>query len=292
MEKNANAPWSLILSTRLYQALLVVYPSEFRQAYGGPMLQVFRDSCQRVLRETGANGLLSLWARTMLDTLQTAIEEQLQRGVDMSKEKFFKFSGWALMLGGIAATLGWLASTRPAYDRFNYYSLPVDQVANAVVFPLIILGLLLLSMGFFGLLLRYGQESGSFGRFSLGLGALSGVISAVGVTGLGIFGNEPWWWIFFFSTIVQFLGLTLFGIVNLQRRALQRWIGLPILAGVWLPLSVLVSIIFELPRSEGGWEWAGLVFPVLWLLSLLGLAGLGYLLQSDAQPAGTTAAAG
>jgi hypothetical protein len=31
MEKTANAPRSLILSTRLYQALLAVYPSEFRR---------------------------------------------------------------------------------------------------------------------------------------------------------------------------------------------------------------------------------------------------------------------
>ena len=52
MEKSTNAPRSLILSTRLYQALLAVYPSEFRQAYGGPMLQVFRDCCQRALRES------------------------------------------------------------------------------------------------------------------------------------------------------------------------------------------------------------------------------------------------
>ena len=46
MEKTTNAPRSLILSIRLYRALLTVYPSAFRQAYGGPMLQVFRDCCQ------------------------------------------------------------------------------------------------------------------------------------------------------------------------------------------------------------------------------------------------------
>jgi len=91
MEKTPNAPRSLILSTRLYQALLAVYPSEFRRAYGIPMLQAFRDCSRRALREAGAAGLLALWSRTMLDTVQTALEEHTQRGVDMSKEKFYNW---------------------------------------------------------------------------------------------------------------------------------------------------------------------------------------------------------
>ena len=60
MEKTPNAPRSLILSTHLYQALLTVYPSEFRQAYGGAMLQVFRDCTQRALRESGTSRSHSL----------------------------------------------------------------------------------------------------------------------------------------------------------------------------------------------------------------------------------------
>jgi len=151
MEKTTSEPRSLILSARLYQALLIVYPSEFRQAYGVHMLQVFRDCGQRALRETGTAGLLFLWARTMLDTVQSAFEEHAQRGVDMSKEKFLKLSGWALMLGGLTETLGWLASTRPEYNRFNFFSLPVDQAINVITIPMIVMGLLLLSVGFTGL---------------------------------------------------------------------------------------------------------------------------------------------
>jgi hypothetical protein len=65
MEKALKEPRSLIFFTWLYQALLAVYPSEFRNAYGGPMLQLFRDSSRRALQEAGAGGLLVLWIRTM-----------------------------------------------------------------------------------------------------------------------------------------------------------------------------------------------------------------------------------
>jgi hypothetical protein len=67
--------------------------------------------------------------------------------------------------------------------------------------------MLVLSVGFIGLLLRYGKGVGSLWRFSLGLGALSGGISAVGATDLGIQDSNPWWSMFFLGMVFQFLGL-------------------------------------------------------------------------------------
>jgi hypothetical protein len=286
MEKAPHAPRSLILSARLYQALLAIYPSGFRRVYGGLMQQLFRDSARRALREHGSPGLLALWGWTMLDTVQTAIEEHSQRGVEMTREKFIKLSGWALMLGGLAITLGWLAFSRPEYNRFNALSLPIDQVANAVGFPLIVAGLLLLSAGFTGLYLRYGQGGGRLGRFGLGLGVLSGVVSAIG---LAVFDHEPWWTLFFFGMVVQFLGLALFGYSNLRQRALPRWNGLPLFAGVWMPLYALAGISLE--QATGRWVAAPPgVTMLLLLLILAGLAGLGYLLLSGPSQAGAAAA--
>jgi hypothetical protein len=280
MEETANEPRSLILSARLYQALLVVYPSEFRQAYGSPMLQVFRDCCRRALGETGPAGLLALWARTLLDTLQTAIEEHVQRGVDMSKEKFIKLSGWALLLGGPALLLGFLAGTRPEYNQFNARSLPIDQYANAIEGPLSVMAMFLLAVGFTGLFLQYRRQAGSFGQASLGLSALSGIVGAVGSLGLFIVGNEPWWSIFFFGLIFEFVGLALFGMANLRQRIMPRWNGLPLLAGIWVPLYVLVSYILE--KSSGSWIQAPLVVDMsMFLLTTVGLAGLGYVLQAE-----------
>ena len=276
MDNFEHEPGSVTLSLRLYHALLTIYPSGFRQEYGWQMLQVFGDCCRRALRQAGLAGLLLLWGRTLLDAVQTALEEHSQRGVDMSKEKFIKLSGWALVLGGPAIALGGLAASRPEYDRFNAGSLPIDRYINAVDQPLLLMGLLLLSAGFTGLFVRYGKDSGAFGRFMLGLAAIAGGISAISILSLAINDNEYWWLAFVLGITVLFLCATLFGLVCLQRKVLPRWNGLPLMGVVWLPLLYgMVPVWVMIP---------------LWLLVVAGFVGLGYLLQSDSSPAGSASA--
>jgi hypothetical protein len=227
----------------------------------------------------------------MLDTLQTAIEEHVQRGVDMTKEKFIKLSGWALMLGGLALALGFLAGTRPEYNQFNARSLPIDQYANAAASPLMVMSMLLLAVGFIGLFLQYRRQAGSFGQASLGLSALSGVIGALGAIGLSIFDTEPWWSIFFFGMIFEFVGLALFGLANLRQRTMPRWNGLPLLAGIWVPLYVFVGIILE--QGSGNWVQMPLVVDLsLFLLTMIGVVAMGYVLQGESpKPTVTSATA-
>ena len=67
---------ALIVSERAYKALLVVYPKEFRRAYGAQMAQAFRDLCQEELRREGTIGLVKLWVRTVLDLVRTALAER------------------------------------------------------------------------------------------------------------------------------------------------------------------------------------------------------------------------
>src|ERR687886_766526 len=57
-------------SERLYWALLVAYPREFRREYGPQMRQVFRDLCREGRRKK--SGLLRVWIRTVLDLVTTA----------------------------------------------------------------------------------------------------------------------------------------------------------------------------------------------------------------------------
>jgi len=288
MESNANEPRSLTYSARLYGALLNVYPSEFRRVYGGPMRQVFRDCCRRALHEAGPSGLLDLWAWTMLDTAQAALEEHVQRGVEMSREKLIKLSGWALMLGGPLMALGFLAGTRPEYNPNNLRSLPIDRVANAIEGPSSVIAMTLLWVGFVGLFLRYGQPSGSIGRIILGAGALSAAVGAIGAAGLAIVDQEPWWTIFFIGFLLEFLSLSLFGLANLQQRSLPRWNSLPVLAGMWVPLYVFTSVMLE--QGSGSWvEFPVLVDLSMWLFTTVGLFALGYVLQSE--PKGTVEAA-
>jgi hypothetical protein len=291
MEKIPTAPRALSFSTRLYQMLLMVYPAEFRRVYRGPMLQVFRDCCRRALREGGFAGLLPFWGRTILDTVQTAIEEHSQRDVEMNREKFIKLSGWALVLGGLGLTLGMLASSRPEiYNPYSPRSWAIDPYIYSARFPLYVMGFILLSVGYTGLFIRYGERVGQLGRFWLALGALSGVIAAAGGVGLSIVDSNPWWSIFFFGTMAQFLGLAFFGLANLGQRALPRWNILPVLTGLWLPLLAIVSIIVE--RVSGRFVEIPVVAVQVTLgLTLAGLFGLGYLLQSDSRTVGRQTAA-
>ncbi len=190
------------------------------------------------------------------------------------------------MLGGPALVLSWLASSRPEYARFNARSLSIDRVINLAEMPLLAMGILLISMGFIGLLVRYSSASGAFGRYSLGLAVLAGVVCAAGIVGLGVTKSDPWWTLFFLGVVFQFLGATLFGVARLKHHVLPRWNGLPLLAGLWVPLFTLVNLIVA--QLNGTWpEWSDWAFYLIWLLSLIGLAGIGLVLQaSDVEEAG------
>lgn len=64
------------VSERIYRSLLVVYPKQFRDAYGPHMVQVFRDLYREEVRRVGKAGLVRLWARTGLDLASTAVAER------------------------------------------------------------------------------------------------------------------------------------------------------------------------------------------------------------------------
>ena len=75
----------LALSVALYRALLRVYPESFRQRFGLPMEQLFRDACRDALRHPGIAGVAGIaglaiagvWRRTLWDLAATAPAERL-----------------------------------------------------------------------------------------------------------------------------------------------------------------------------------------------------------------------
>lgn len=297
MDNSSNAPRSLILSTRLYQALLAIYPSEFRRAYGSPMLQVFRDCGQRALHEGGTAGLLALCGRTMLDTVQTALEEHAQRGVDMSREKFIKLSGWGMILAAVAL----LSSFLPEADQimngiYHTFGVPATSARydlyqrlstglRSLPFPVAIL---LITIGLLGLRARYGKQTGITARTALEAGVLGGVVSLVSSVWMGRQITN-------ISMAFMFAGLFVFGLVALRVKPMARGNGLPVLAGFWWPLLVIQAYVFpQVTRVLIPEVPAWLSFS-LFLAMSASLAWLGHMLQSDAQmgdPAAATISAG
>lgn len=283
MHETPDAPHMLTLSTRLYQALIFIYPSEFRRDFGDPMLQVFRDSSQRALRDSGASGLVSLWGRTMLDTVQTALEEHAQRGLDMSKSKYVKLSGWALMLAAVVMVVGSIIGGGETnfddplggFDGFYEYS-------QLVLIPA---SLFLYTVGMIGLRIRYGGRSGWLGNTGLGIASISGGLSflssiplfaLIGDTWIG-----PWWNLTVYSILGMMVGLALFGLAALRTHPLPRWNALPILTSIWWPLLFLVGETIKLtgrnPDSIDGY------FVIAMLFMFFGSFVLGYILQKDIQ---------
>ena len=63
-------------SERVYGALLVVYPKEFRDEYGAHMVQTFGDVLREERRRGGVLGFFGLWIRTLLDLLRSAFVER------------------------------------------------------------------------------------------------------------------------------------------------------------------------------------------------------------------------
>lgn len=87
---------ALRISERVYRALLIAYPKEFRDAYGPHMTQVFRNLCREEVGRAGLAGLLALWARMAPDLLVTGLAER--RNVSAATGRIERFR-YALMLG-------------------------------------------------------------------------------------------------------------------------------------------------------------------------------------------------
>ena len=66
-----------VWSPRLYRALLLVFPAQFRRAYGDEMARAFRDLCRDAQRTSGARGVLALWPGALRDLLLAASAEHV-----------------------------------------------------------------------------------------------------------------------------------------------------------------------------------------------------------------------
>lgn len=63
-------------TTRLYGALLWLYPREFRLRFGGEMTQVFADQVAEA-RRNGIAGILRIWCDPVAELLTVALPAQL-----------------------------------------------------------------------------------------------------------------------------------------------------------------------------------------------------------------------
>jgi len=260
------------LSVKVYQALLLVYPTKFQQEYGSQMAQVFRDCCLRTVRQGGTNGMIKLWAITLFDLVQSVISEHAQKEIEMKKEmkpEDIRMAGGALMWGAVTFVISLLSLIMG--DRTGNLTSPFFALSGLLIVflspPLLVVGLL-------GVRNRYGDKVGWFGKNILLLGAVLGSLTTfIGFFGsLGLFKNQDvGWHLIYIGPGILFTGLVLFGFVALYKRPLPRWNVVPVIAGIWYPLSLMLPNII-VPAS---------VTIILLTIQGIALAALGYILKSD-----------
>jgi hypothetical protein len=231
----------LLISERLYQALLYLYPKAFRAAYGQQMRLTFRDACRVAYHQNGVGGLLALWLPTLLDLLKSALEERARQGaITMSKARLIAWAGPLTLLVGsvwLVASIGDFvlrAGLANAEMFVALWSIPFFFSFVPLLFALI------------GIRLRFHQSGGVLGRLGLALsvagcaGVIVSVLAHLLLSGVAPEVEQPTW--VNYAALVCFLsiriGYILFGVDALQYRLLPRWNLLPLLVGSTVVLSL------------------------------------------------------
>jgi hypothetical protein len=67
------------IATRIYNALLYLYPADFREAYGAAMTCIFEESLSDAFAQSGPAGALKLGLHTLSDLATAALAEWASR---------------------------------------------------------------------------------------------------------------------------------------------------------------------------------------------------------------------
>jgi len=257
----------LLVSERLYGALLYLYPKQFRAAYGQQMRLTFRDACRVAYHRNGVGGLLALWLPTLLDLFKSALEERARQGeITMSKARLIGLAGPLTILVGsvwLVASLGDLVlrtGLASAETFVAFWSIPFFLSFVPMLFALI------------GTRLRFHQSASVLGRLGLALsvagcaGVIVFVLAHLLLSGVAPEIEQRTW--VNYAALVCFLsiriGYILFGIDALRHRLLPRWNLLPLLVGS--------TVVLSLPFA---WFGVPAFLPVQWATPFLHFAITG-----------------
>jgi len=231
----------LLVSERLYGALLHLYPKQFRTAYGRQMRLTFRDACRVAYRRGGAGGLLVLWLPTLLDLFKSALEEQAHQGeITMSKARLIAWAGPLTILVGSV----WLVVS--IGDFVLQSGLVGDEAfVGFITFPFF-LSFVPLLFALIGTRLRFHPSAGVLGRLGLALSVAGGAGVLVAMLATILLGRvapqvNQWPWVNYSAVgcvLSIRIGYILFGVDALRYRLLPRWNLLPLLAGSTVVLSL------------------------------------------------------
>ena len=249
-------------SERLYQVLLLMYPKEFRRRYGPHMVQVFGDLYREERERAGLIGLALLWARTILDLLQTAASERTRTATGATfvlpvagSPRMVRW-GAAAAIGGAACSL--LATgldilsvaylKEPIFNALSAYQdggsgySPFRVLLHPIVSESLgILAVLLSVTAFLGLYALVSRRSGGaslvggvlvcagFGMFTVYAASNAYSMSVIFGGQLGHLGTNPFLVVADLGIMAFLVGALLLAFVVFRARALGPWSMLPLL---------------------------------------------------------------
>jgi len=191
----------------------------------------------------------------------------------MSKPESIKRSGWLF----VAASFAFIT---------------ILTGSDPIAIPGSVVSAILLAVGMSGLRAAYGERVGSFGRGMLLLGMLGPVLLCIVIASMALIYSsrnltdaeidaKGLWIVIFGGPAISLLGLTLFGLTALRSKPMPRLNWLPVLAGIWYPVTYVLFSIYDISHKG--------VFPHQYLPALvlmvviqfLALCILGFVLIDD-----------
>ncbi len=225
------------LSGRLFSLLLVLFPKQFRDAYGQQMQVVFRDYLRAARRRGRLWGLIELWGATLVDLLKTALEERVRQMMS-SRSALARWAGPLTVVVGVLWAMSALGDL-----MFQTRLISDDSLVGLVALPFL-LSFLPLFPALIGIRKLFQASIGAPGRLGLALSILgcAGLFAAliasplVGDASIDQPSLASYGAFIGFTTIR--LGLLLFGIECLKSKPMPRLNGLPLFLGSTVVLSV------------------------------------------------------
>lgn len=158
--------------------------------------------------------------------------------VDMSRPELIKRSGWALVASAFAF-------------------ITILTGSDPIAIPGSVVSAILLAVGMSGLRAAYGERAGSFGRSMLLLGMFGPILLCILIASMALIYSsrnltdaevdaKGLWIVIFGGPAISLLGLTLFGLTALRRKPMSRLNWLPVLAGIWYPVTYILYAVYDI----------------------------------------------
>jgi hypothetical protein len=111
-------------STRLYAALVRLYPRRFREAYGDELQLLFRDCTRDGYQRAGAWGVLNVWLGVLPDLVISAADQHAEEDPNMNRTARLK----GLSVIGVVGGAWWVIFGLVNLLRSDDWGLLIDDV--------------------------------------------------------------------------------------------------------------------------------------------------------------------